>query len=91
MIAVLLFLLSVTWFVLVARVLVDLAMSVVPVGSGAHPPVAPTRDALHKVTEPVLAPVRRVLPPVRVGRVAIDLSILVIFLGIMVLRALLGG
>ena len=91
MIAVLLFLLTVTWFVLVARVLVDLAMSVVPAGSGARRPVARTRDAMHRVTEPVLAPVRRVLPPVRVGPVAIDLSILVIFLGIMVLRALLGG
>jgi YggT family protein len=90
MIAVLLFLLTVTWFVLVARVLVDFAMSVVPVGSGAQQPVARTQAALHRVTEPVLAPLRRRLPPVRVGPVAIDLSILVIFLGIVVLRALLG-
>lgn len=91
MIAALLFLLTVAWFVLVARVLVDFAMSVVPVGSGAHQPVARTRDALHWVTEFVLAPVRRVLPPVRVGPVAVDLSILVVFLAIVVLRVLLGG
>jgi YggT family protein len=90
-IAVLLFLLTVTWFVLVARVLVDFAVSVVPVGSGAHLPVARARAGLHRVTEPVLAPLRRRLPPVRVGPVAVDLSILVIFLAIMVLRALLGG
>jgi len=91
MIAVLLFLLTVVWFVLIARVLVDFAVSAVPVGSGAHQPVARARAALHKVTEPVLAPVRRVLPPVRVGPVAIDLSILVIFLGIAILRTLLTG
>lgn len=89
--AVVLFLLTIVSWVLIARVVVDLAAFLVPAGSGAHPPVARTRDAMHRVTEPVLAPVRRVLPPVRVGPVAIDLSILVIFLGIMVLRALLGG
>jgi YggT family protein len=91
MIAVLLFLLTVTWFVLVARVLVDLAISVVPVGSGAHQPVARTQAALHRVSEPVLAPLRRRLPPLRVGPVAVDLSILVVFLAIVVLRAVLGG
>ena len=91
MIALLLFLLTVVWFVLIARVVVDFVVSVVPVGSGAHQPVARARAGLHRVTEPVLAPVRRVLPPVRVGPVAIDLSILVFFLGVAILRTVLGG
>ena len=36
--------------------------------------------ALARITEPVLAPVRKVIPPVRVGGTYLDLSILVIFL-----------
>jgi YggT family protein len=32
------------------------------------------------VTEPVLRPIRRVLPPVRAGGMAIDLSILLVIL-----------
>ena len=91
MIALLLFLLTVVGVVLIARVVVDLAVPVVPVGSGAHQPVVRVRAGLHRVTEPVLAPVRRVLPPVRVGPVAIDLSILAVVLGVAVLRILLGG
>jgi YggT family protein len=36
--------------------------------------------ALAAVTEPVLRPIRRILPPVRAGGMAIDLSILVVIL-----------
>ncbi|MCL4413397.1 MAG: YggT family protein [Acidimicrobiales bacterium] len=36
--------------------------------------------SLDKVTEPVLAPVRRILPPMRMGGMGIDLSIIVVLL-----------
>jgi YggT family protein len=36
--------------------------------------------ALDRITEPVLRPVRRILPPVRAGGMAIDLSIIVTIL-----------
>lgn len=36
--------------------------------------------ALDAVTEPVLRPVRRVLPPLRAGGMGIDLSIMVVIL-----------
>jgi YggT family protein len=42
--------------------------------------------AVRAVTEPVLAPVRRVLPPLRLGSVALDLSVIVVFLVVLVLR-----
>jgi YggT family protein len=42
------------------------------------------RVFLHSITEPVLAPIRRALPPVRFGGVGIDLSILLV---LFVLRA----
>jgi YggT family protein len=41
------------------------------------------------VTEPILAPVRRVLPPLRFGGVGIDLAFIVVFLAIVIIRALL--
>jgi YggT family protein len=36
--------------------------------------------ALERITEPVLRPIRRVLPPVRAGGMAIDLSIIIAIL-----------
>jgi YggT family protein len=42
------------------------------------------------VTEPILAPVRRFLPPVRFGTVSIDLAFIVVFIAIVVIRQLIG-
>lgn len=36
--------------------------------------------ALDRVTEPVLRPIRRVLPPIRAGGMGIDLSIIVVII-----------
>jgi YggT family protein len=38
------------------------------------------------ITEPVLRPVRRVIPPLRVGGTSIDLSYMVVFFVIVLLR-----
>jgi len=38
-------------------------------------------------TEPILAPVRRVLPPLRFGGVGIDLAFIVVFLAIVIIRS----
>jgi YggT family protein len=45
---------------------------------------------LHAVTEPILAPVRRVLPPLRMGGVSLDLAFIVVFIAIVVIRALVS-
>jgi YggT family protein len=39
------------------------------------------------VVEPVLRPIRSVLPPMRMGMAALDLSVLVVFVIIIVLQA----
>jgi len=44
---------------------------------------------LATVTEPVLAPVRRALPPIRAGAAAIDLSALLVIFGLFILRAII--
>ncbi len=40
------------------------------------------------VTEPVLRPLRRMIPLVRFGNVGIDFSIIAVFIGLMILRSL---
>lgn len=44
--------------------------------------VGKVRHALRLVTQPVLAPLRALIPPVRMGAVAVDLSPLVLILGL---------
>ena len=44
---------------------------------------------LHAVTEPVLGPIRRIIPPIGMGGMGLDLSPLIVFFGISILlRAL---
>lgn len=61
-------------FVLIARAL----LSWFPARAGT--PLASVVRVLDAVTEPVLRPVRRVLPPLRAGGMGIDLSIMVVIL-----------
>jgi YggT family protein len=46
---------------------------------------------LYMLTDPVLGPLRRLLPPVRMGAMALDLSPIVAFFGLSVLRGVLCG
>lgn len=47
------------------------------------------RHVLRLVTQPLLAPLRALLPPVRMGSVAVDLSPLVLILGLNLLAQVL--
>lgn len=44
---------------------------------------------LFMITDPVLGPIRRVLPPLRLGGAAIDLSPLVVLIGIQILQGVI--
>jgi YggT family protein len=61
---------------------------------GFRPPMSgPLRwflDLLDDVTEPVLRPLRAVIPPVRAGGVGLDISIIVAFVILAVLRIALN-
>ncbi|MFD2469290.1 YggT family protein [Amycolatopsis silviterrae] len=46
------------------------------------------RRISHRATEPVIAPVRRVLRPVRAGGVAIDLAFTAVFVAALVVRSI---
>jgi YggT family protein len=61
---------------------------------GFRPPITgPVRwflDLLDDVTEPLLRPLRRLMPPVRAGGVGLDLSVIVAFVILAVLRIALN-
>lgn len=74
--------------VLVARLVLDWVG--VLAGGGSSRTLA-ARRFVHRVTEPVIAPVRRVLRPVRIGSVSIDLAFTAVFVFVLVLRALVAN
>ena len=48
-----------------------------PSGPG---PLESIQQVLFRITEPVLGPIRRLLPPVRMGGMGLDLSPMIVFL-----------
>ncbi len=78
---------SLICFILLLLLLVVLARSLMSWMPGASSSSVGT--TLVRITEPVLGPVRRALPPVRIGAGALDLSPLVVTFAIFVLRALI--
>ena len=52
---------------------------------GYDHPVGRLYEALSRLVEPILRPIRNVIPPLRIGGVALDLSPLVLFLGLWIL------
>jgi YggT family protein len=73
---VLAWLLNIYVLVLVARALI----SWFPITPGT--PVASLARVLERLTEPVLRPIRRLVPPIRTGGAALDLSIIIAVFGI---------
>ncbi|MFC4127653.1 YggT family protein [Nocardia rhizosphaerae] len=78
------YVLTVFLLLLLARMVLDWADIL-----GKLPPLAlRARSAVHAATEPVIAPVRRLLPPIRFGNSAIDLAFTVVFIAVLILRAI---
>jgi YggT family protein len=75
-------------FILIIRAILDWTMSL-----GGRPTPGSVRaratEASHLLTEPVLAPVRKVVPPLRLGTVALDLAFIVVFVSVLLLREFL--
>ncbi|HEX9122551.1 MAG TPA: YggT family protein [Actinomycetota bacterium] len=78
-------LLTAYFYILLAQVILSWAF----VLGMRRPYAGPGRvimDALDAVTEPVLRPLRALIPPVRIGGMGLDLSILVAFVILAVLQ-----
>jgi YggT family protein len=68
-------------------ILVRILMSWFPPTPGTT--YATIHEAFVNVTEPVLAPVRQILPPLRMGGMGLDLSPIVVLLGGQILARLI--
>ncbi|MGA2803634.1 MAG: YggT family protein [Acidimicrobiales bacterium] len=75
--------LNVFLFVLLIRVV----LSYIPAPPGSA--LLPVIRFFEAVTEPVLRPVRRIVPPLRVGGSAVDLSPIIVWFAILIIRGLL--
>lgn len=76
--------LSAFLLVLIARVILDWAMVLTSVPSWA----LRGRRLAHAATEPVIAPARRVIRPVRAGGMSIDLAFTAVFIVALILRSI---
>jgi len=77
--------LTVYWIILLVRVILSWATLL----GFRPPPSGPFRailDLIDDVTEPVLRPLRALIPPVRAGGIGLDLSIVVAFVILFVLQ-----
>ena len=81
--------LVVNWFVLLMLLWIVLSYIVTFGKAGWDSPVRKIYDGLSKVIEPVLRPIRAVVPPVRMGGAALDLSPLILILGLSFLARVL--
>ena len=70
----------------VVVIFVRIILSWFPAGGGF---MATAQRVVFDATEWIMGPLRRVVPPVRLGAAALDLSPLIILLGISVLRGII--
>jgi YggT family protein len=77
-------LLQIYYYVLLARVL----LSWFPAAPGGF--LAQLNSVLYALTEPLLGPLRRAIPPLRMGNVGIDLSAIILFIALIVFTAAIG-
>ena len=53
--------------------------------------VAIALEVAYSVTDPPLKALRRVIPPLRIGQVSLDLGFIVLFIVVRILMAVVGG
>ncbi|MEY8566714.1 YggT family protein [Corynebacterium sp.] len=81
-------LLRVYWFILLARVIIEMIRSFSRQWRPSRR-FALFAEPVFVLTDVVVRPLRRVIPPLRLGGVALDVSVLVLFFGISILIGIL--
>ena len=72
------------WLVLIARLVLDF----VRIFARSWPPRGPLlllAEFVYSITDPPLRALRRVIPPLRLGSVSLDLAFLILILGVQIL------
>lgn len=77
-------------FLLLARIVVEMIASF---SRGWSPKgfVAVILEVLFTVTDPPVKALRQVIKPVRLGQVSLDLSVLVLFIGLIIVELIISG
>jgi YggT family protein len=73
-------------FVLIARIILDFVVGMSGQRGPSGTAMVRAYGILYDLTEPVLRPFRRLIPPLRVGVAALDLSPIIVFALIWVLQ-----
>ena len=73
-------LLQAYFLVLIGRVV----LSWFPITPGSG--MASAFSIIYAITEPVLGPIRRVMPPIGMGGMGLDLSPIIVFMGVILLQ-----
>ena len=73
-------LLQAYFLVLIGRVV----LSWFPITPGSG--MASAFSIIYAITEPVLGPIRRVIPPIGMGGMGLDLSPIIVFMGVILLQ-----
>ena len=87
MVGIICLLLTLVWIALITYVILGWVVELGRIAWG-HP-IRNVYDFLGRGIRPAIRPIRDALPPVRIGGVALDLSIIVLFIGVAILRAII--
>lgn len=89
-IGLLIFVVNAYILVLIARLVIDW-IQVFARDWRPRGPLAIVAEGIYTLTDPPLRALRRVIPPIRLGSVALDLSFIVLIIGLSLLVSLLSG
>ena len=79
-------LLQVYMFILIGRIVLDLVRVFAWQDGQPNPGIVRVYGILRDLTDPVLRPIQRLIPPLRVGVAALDLSPIIVFALIRILQ-----
>ena len=83
-----LFALWIVWIMLVARFVLSIVFSFAHDWRPAGVP-ALLVESVYTVTDPLIKPLRRVIPPISIGAIRLDVAFLIVFIAVMALQQLL--
>lgn len=83
------FVLLIVWIMLIARIALSWIFAFArdwhPAGVSAL-----LVESVYTVTDPMIKPLRRVIPPITIGTIRLDVAFLIVFIAVMALRSLIS-
>ena len=86
---VLVWVLDIFWVLMIVRLIADWVF-MFRRSSKASGPIAMLLEFTYTITDPPLKAIRRFLPPLRMGSIALDLAFIVLIIGVRILRTVIA-